>query len=496
MRFWFSIFCIVLALTTGAAVAQQPRPEVLNVLASGGTGGWVNTTRPLTTADFKDRLILLDFWTYGCINCMHVIPDLDYLEKKYPQVLVIGVHSAKYTGESLNERIRQAVDRFAIHHPVMNDHDYKVWDLFEVRAWPTLVLLDSSGAEISRYAGEGHRAELERDIVRTLKDTKMTGERAAESLVTKTEQNGPLLYPSHLAVIDDTTLAVSDTGNHQIVLFDTATGKIKQRIGSGKAGFTDGASAVAAFNMPRGLTMHEGVLYVADTVNHALRAIDSAGNVTTLGGDGTRGYDRTPGGLAKGKPMASPWDVEMLADGQTLAIAMAGTHQLWRYDIKNGEVYVLAGNGREDIADETALKAELAQPSGLSRLGDAIYFVDAESSSLRVLKDNTVRTLIGTGLFDFGQLDGIYPTASLQHPQGVFAHDKKVYVADTYNDALRVYDTVSKKLSTLKLDGAVMNEPGDVAVLGNAVYMTDTGNSRILRIDAATGTATEVTLTP
>lgn len=496
MRFWLSIFCIVMVLATGAAFAQKERPEIIETLATGGTGGWVNTTRPLTAADFKDRLILLDFWTYGCINCMHVIPDLDYLEKKYPQVLVVGVHSAKYTGESLNDRIRQAAERFGIHHPVMNDHDYKIWDLFGVRAWPSLVLLDDKGVEISRYAGEGHRAALERDIVRALKGRAAPA--SVSSLVDmKTKSTATaLLYPSHVTLGTGDTIWVSDTGHHQIVSVNRKDGKIGTRIGSGVAGFKDGDAKTAQFNMPRGLTIVDGVTYVADTGNHALRAIDAEGNVTTLAGTGERGFDRTPGGKGKGMALASPWDVELLADGETLAIAMAGTHQLWQYNIKTGDVLVLAGNGREDIVDQAALRAELAQPSGLTRAGDALYFVDAESSSLRVLEKGKVQTLIGTGLFDYGRLDGSYPTASLQHPQGLFVESDKIYVADTYNDALRVYDLAARSLSTLKLSGEKLNEPGDVAVDGGSAFVVDTGNHRIVAVDLVSGAATALASAP
>jgi thiol-disulfide isomerase/thioredoxin len=486
--FWVAIFGII-AVTlaaAGPAPAQKAEGDLLVALAGGGTGGWVNTTRPLTADDFKGRLILLDFWTYGCINCMHVIPDLDYLEKKYPEVMVIGVHSAKYTGEGLSARIRQAAERFGIHHPVMNDNDYKVWDRFGVRAWPTLVLLDDRGAEISRYAGEGHRAELERDIVRAGKQRQL--KKDAPGLTASVREDGILRFPSHIQPLGQGRLLVSDTAHHQLVEIDAATGKVIRRIGSGTAGFGDGDAATAQFNMPRGFAVADGIIYVADTGNHALRAIDRTGKVTTLAGTGKRGFDRTPGGAAKGMALASPWDIEPQADG-SVAIAMAGTHQLWVYDPKTGEIYVLAGNGREDIGDGRALSAELAQPSGLSRAGDILYFVDAESSSLRQLKGGRVETLIGTGLFDFGRLDGHYPTASLQHPQGVFAADGKVYVADTYNDALRVYDVASKSLSTVKLSGETLNEPGDVAVVDGHAYLADTGNSRLVRVDLSTGAA-------
>lgn len=488
----------IIALLAPPVLAAPDGKALQAALATGATGGWVNTTRPLTAQDFKGRLVLLDFWTYGCINCMQIIPDLDYLEQKFPQLLVIGVHSAKYTGEGLSDRIRQAADRFGIHHPVMNDNDYKIWDLFGVRAWPTLVLLDGEGREISRYSGEGHRDALEKDIAQAL----ASGSAAADlkDIVDKRDADGILSYPSHLVYAPETPMGpllfISDTSHHRI-LGATPDGKIRLTIGSGTAGWKDGDAKTAQFRRPRGVTVAHGVLYVADTENHAVRAVDLAsGAVTTLVGTGTRGYDRTPGGAGKAVALASPWDVELLADGKTLAIANAGTHQLWQYDLGSGLVVGLAGTGGEDITDGRALSAELAQPSGLSRAGDALYFVDAESSSLRKLQNGEVKTLIGTGLFDFGRLDGAYPKASLQHPQGIFADSGKIYVADTYNNALRVYDTATAKLSTFKLQGLTLNEPGDVTVAEETAYLTDTGNSRIVRVDLATGAAAEIPLAP
>lgn len=476
MRFFM---CLMMFLAFSRAEAAG-----IETLATGGNGGWVNTARPLTVDDFKGRVILLDFWTYGCINCMHVIPDLDYLEKKFPQLLVIGVHSAKYKGEGLNERIRAAAERFGIHHPVMNDNNFAVWDSFGVHAWPTLILLDDKGAEISRYAGEGHRGDLEDDIAKALE--KMPAVKAG-SLVAAAQDSGVLSFPSHITHAANTPWGalffVSDTSHNRIIGFDAAR-NIKVTIGSGEAALKDGDFKTAAFSHPRGMVVVGDTLYVADTDNHALRGVDlKAGTVKTLAGDGTRG-----------RKIASPWDVEPMADGKTLAVAMAGTHQLYLYEMDGGDMDVLAGSGREDIDDDTAGDAKLAQPSGLSRQGDTLYFVDAETSSLRQLAGGEVKTLIGTGLFDFGFKDGAYPSAMLQHAQGLFVLGDKIYIADTYNDALRVYDLKTKTLSTLALTGEKLSEPGDVFVLDGKAYVTDTGHHRIVAVGLGDGAAQELKL--
>lgn len=474
----FLVLFVALFLSFRAEAAD------LEVLAGGGEGGWVNTARPLTADDFRGRLTLLDFWTYGCINCMHVIPDLDYLEKKFPQLLVVGVHSAKYKGEGLNDRILAATRRFNIHHPVMNDNTFAVWDYFGVQAWPTFILLDGEGKEISRYAGEGHRDELERDIAKAL--GKMKDIKKVDDLVAVAEKSGYLSFPSHITHADETPWGplffVSDTSHHRVVGFD-AGGAVKVAIGSGKAELKDGDFKTASFNRPRGMTVVNGILYVADTDNHALRAVDlKAGVVKTVAGDGMRGHET-----------ASPWDVELMEDGRTLAIAMAGTHQLYRYDIADGKLSVLAGNGREDIMDGEASDAQLAQPSGLSRLGGTLYFVDAETSSLRQLSGGKVKTLVGTGLFAFGFADGTYPKAMLQHAQGLFAADGKIFLADTYNNALRVYDIATGQLSTVTDD---LSEPGDVFVKDGTAYITDTGHHRVVGVGLKDGSVREVKLTP
>jgi hypothetical protein len=230
-------------------------------------------------------------------------------------------------------------------------------------------------------------------------------------------------------------------------------------------------------------------LYVADTGNHKIRHVDlKTGQVTTIAGTGARGRIRSGTNLpGKVTPIASPWDIEDMGDGRHLAIAMAGLHQLWRLDMQNNTLSVLAGNGREDIVDGPASRAEIAQTSGLSKAGNALYFVDAESSALRVLEDGAISTLIGTGLFDFGNRDGAYPDAMLQHPQGLYAGESRIIVADTYNNALRIYDLKTRLLSTLRLSNAAFNEPGDVLSYRGTIYVADTNHHDIKTIDMKTG---------
>lgn len=453
-------FCVLLM---GALVSGRPvLADNFSTLAKGGSGGWLNVTRPLTEADMKGRLVLLDFWTYGCVNCIHVVPDLKKLEQKFGDgLLVIGVHSAKFKGEQANARILSAAKRFGLEHPVINDSDFAVWKDFKVEAWPTLVLLGANGQELSRYEGEGHLKNLDADISKHIGST-TKHETSVASLIAKEQQKSVLSFPARIKKYGD-LFYIADGGNNRIISVDK-DGKIVKTF--------DG------FHSPRGFAvLGDKTLFVADTGAHSLISVDiETGKRETLGGDG-----------ARGRVWASPWDVAVTADGN-LVIAMAGTHQLRIYDTAEKTLDIFAGNGREAVTDGDADNAELAQPSGLSIASDgSVYFADAESSALRVVKDGQVKTLIGTGLFDFGLKDGLYPIAQMQHPQGVFVKGDMVYIADTYNNAVRTYDIKTGQLSTLKTSGETLNEPGSVWVGDDFALVADTNNSRILKLDLKSG---------
>lgn len=484
---------LMLALVSFVFSVQISQATGYNQLMDTKDTQWLNVIRPLDESDFKGRLLLLDFWTYGCINCIHVIPDLEALEEKYgDKLLVIGVHSAKFEQEKTSHNIMKAVQRFGLKHPIINDAGFDIWRAFGVRAWPTLVLLDEQGKEISRYSGEGHRDDLDQDIHNHLKNKNLEVKQdKIENLIVADTKEGVLRFPARMAFASDTpwgeVFFIADSGHNRLLVADLS-GQIKKVIGSGQAGMADGNFAEAQFNNPRGLTMLGGVLYVADTDNHALRRVDlEKETVTRIAGDGRRGGRFWPFALSNTSiSLASPWDLEPMADGQTLAIAMAGNHQLWSYDTKEDKLSVIAGSGIEDIRDASASSAALAQPSGVSLQGPNLYFVDTEVSALRVLTpENKVRTLIGTGLFDFGHVDGAYPKARLQHPQGLFADKDRVYVADTYNNAIRIYTFATQKLTTMPLEqlGIKLEEPGDVLIHDGTLYVVNTNQHVIERVE-------------
>jgi len=492
------------ALATSASLTEAPVTDAHRAMTQVKDG--LNVSRPLTTDDVKGRILLLDFWTFACINCMHIIPDLQKLEHEFGKDLtVIGVHSAKFENEKDTSNIRAAISRYDIEHAVVNDSDFLVWNSFGVNAWPTLILVNPDGQIETKYSGEGHLDEMRRDITKLQK--RYSGRLNTSTLPYELEKNKKaeslLKFPGKLAYAADTgILWITDSNRHRVLGFkldlEHKTADLKTTVGttdlSGKA---DGDFNQASFNRPQGILYQDQALYIADTLNHLLRKIDlRTGKVSTLAGTGIQGFERTPKNAAALKtPLASPWDVTFAdASKQKLAIAMAGTHQLWIYDLAQKTVSVLAGNGRESIDDGAYPRNSLSQPSGMSLVGEKLYFVDSETSSLRVLEKGVVTTLIGTGLFDFGFKDGKQGIARMQHPLGVFSDSTGVYIADTYNHSIRKYDPTRKTLETIAGKGRSGNadgpaqqskffEPAGLIKVGEALLVADTNNHQIRLLD-------------
>ncbi len=473
---------------------------------------WLNVSRELTTEDLRDKIVLLDFWTYCCVNCIQTLPELAKLEKEFKDdLVVIGVHSGKFDQEKSIDPIRQAVLRYGVEHPVVNDRDFRIWRHFEVRSWPTLVLLQPGGQVSETYVGEGYADEI-RKAVKAL--IKRYPQRNRAPLPIETEQSrvakGEFFYPGKLVYdAPSKTLFVSDSSHHQIAAYTwdaKAPTKLVPVYRIGKAndgGFKDGTFATARFRRPQGLAVAKNVLYVADTENHSIRRVDlKSKRVTTIAGNGKQGTTRVAKNLAaKSVQLASPWDIAFHPDESHLVIAMAGAHQLWSLDLEAGRIRVLAGSGVESIKDGVGSEITLSQPSGVSSLLGSLYFVDSESSALRFYFETFVRTLVGTGLFDFGMKDGDRKDAKLQHPLGLYADVTGVYIADTYNHAIRRYDPPKQTLETLVGDGkageggdkvsekarnARLNEPSGITKLDDGLFLiADTNNHRLVLLDRA-----------
>ena len=536
----------LLALLPGATLAQGdgsvyagnpqvPAPEFPAGLE------WINIDGSLSIQDLRGKAVVLDFWTYGCVNCMHVIPVLKALEEKYGnELVVIGVHSAKFQNEGDSENLRQIVQRYEVEHPVVNDNEFIIWRNWGVRAWPSFAFIDPlgnvlviqgrDGQSTVTVSGEFPFAVFDDVVGGLLSHPNVKGLINREPLSVAAYEGEdvlarPLRFPGKVLVdAEGERLFIADTGHHRIIIADLASLEVLQVIGSGAEGFADGGYAEAAFQQPQGMALRDETLYVADTSNHSIRAIDLlAERVITVAGSGQQGVSGRPFSFSTGNPtgesLRSPWDVKFGAD-DTLYIAMAGTHQIWQLDVAANLLRPAVGNGREAALNSTLAASELAQPSGLYWANGLLYFADSESSTLRVaeIEADALRVVSGTtanSLFTFGDQDGALGENLLQHPLGVAgggAREDTVFIADTYNSRIKALDPVTLVTTTLTGGGgsggyrdgplgeAEFDEPGglDYAALPDGtrrVYVADTNNHAIRVINLDEGVVNTLTFT-
>lgn len=491
----------------------------------GGTE-WLNCGGEISLKDLKGKVVLIDFWTFCCINCIHILPDLKYLEQKYDkELVVIGVHSAKFDNEKETENIRRAIVRYEIEHPVINDSEMTVWRKFGVRSWPTLVLIDPEGNYCGYVSGEGQRELLDNVLEKVIAYHRAKGTLDTTpvnfSLERSRLQSGPLKFPGKI-VADEPgqRLFISDS-NHNRIVIAGLDGKLQETVGTGAMGRNDGPYDQATFDHPQGMALDGDFLYVADTENHLIRQVDlKKKSVATIAGTGVQGHERYRSGKGLEMALNSPWD--LLVHNGTLYIAMAGPHQLWTFDLAKGTVAPYAGSGREDVTngmlrvnsvdgdfDPAELKrvSAFAQPSGITTDGTSLYVVDSEGSSIRKVPlsgEGMVTTVAGTSdlpggqsLFAFGDKDGTGDKARFQHPLGIAFHKGQLYVADSYNHKVKTVDPATGETRTLYGDGTAgagnqplrFSEPAGLAIAGETLYLADTNNHQIRSINLKTGKA-------
>ena len=441
---------------------------------------------------------------------MHIFPQLRKLEEKYQEELVVvGVHSAKFTSEKDTANIEKAIRRLELEHPVVNDKDFRVWSQYSARAWPTLYVVDPEGNILGRHEGEITFDAFDRVIRDMITEFEVRGtldRTPIHGLSVHKEEGGTLSFPSKIIADEKgSRLFVSDS-NHNRVLSISLDGKILDVIGGGHMGLEDGDYADAKFHHPHGLTLSGDSLYVADTENHAIRRIDlRERRVETIAGTGEQARTFHDGGVGS-VDLNSPWDLTCL-DGM-LYIAMAGFHQLWVMHLESGYVGPFAGSGREGIKDGSLRNAMLAQPTGIDTDGDTIYFADSETSAVRTVtrgESGKVNTLVGTGLFDFGDKDGVGDRALLQHVQGVCWHEGMLYVTDTYNNKIKRIEPLTQAVVSFTglgdtgfEDGparaALFYEPEGLAIANGKMYIADTNNHAIRVATLSTGSVSTLEL--
>lgn len=549
------------AMMEGMTEQQTSAPSVprsgSRVRASSLVGRrWLNTGgTEVSLEDLRGKVVILDFWTFCCINCLHVADELRPLEEEFSDVLVtVGVHSPKFEHEADPDALDAAVERYDIAHPVLDDPTLVTWQAYSARAWPTLVVVDPEGYIVAHLSGEGHVAGLY-SLVRELvaeHEAKGTLHRGSGPYVAPAPVARDLKFPGGAVSLEGRgsrpgSFLVADTGHHRIVELAADLTTVLRAIGGGDPaeapaeaadlafptpatrGHRDGGPETALFSEPNGLLLlpedvaaRAGVdVVVADTVNHRLRGIDLAtGEVTTLAGNGVQklidservreaaaGDESAAADLSDlpgdptGISLSSPWDVAWDAAAGRVIVAMAGTHQLFSYDPVARVLAVHAGTGLEGLLDGPADTAWFAQTSGLSFAQDGtLWLADSETSAVRWLRTaedgaRQVGTAVGTGLFDFGYVDGAPEQARLQHPLGVTAlPDGSVLVADTYNGAIRRYAPAGEDAAGRPVEAAVstvtreLKEPSDVLVEPGEdgapaeIVVVETGAHQLVRI--------------
>ena len=452
---------------TMAPHARVRAPELV------GRGGWINTAGN-DAPDLTGKIILLDFWTFCCANCLHVLDELRELEAEFADVLVtVGVHSPKFAHEADHDALIAACERYGVHHPVIDDPDLTTWKAFAVRAWPTLTVVDPAGYIAAQMSGEGHVHGLRSLLTELVAefDAKGALRRGDSPYVAPEPEPTELRFPGKVIALPGGTYLVSDTSHHSIVELAEDAATVLRRFGSGERGFADGASGLARFNEPQGLLLlDDSTALVADTVNHALREIDLAtGDVRTVAD--------TRGGDLETTVQVSPWDLAWDAERARVIVAAAGIHQLWSYDPASGKFDQWAGTTNEGLVDGPLAEAWFSQPSGLATAADGrIWIADSESSALRYVDGEGVVSVVGQGLFDFGLRDGDAAQALLQHPLGVTAlPDGSIAISDTYNGAIRRYNPADGQVSTLitglkEPSDALVTRDGDLLVVESAAH--------------------------
>ena len=457
--------------------------------------GWLNTGgRDVTLADLRGKIVILDFWTFCCINCLHVLDELRELEEQHRDVLVIvGVHSPKFVHEADPVALAAAVERYEVHHPVLDDPQLVTWSAYTARAWPTLVVIDPEGYVVAQMAGEGHKRNVEILVGELIAEHEAKGtlHRGDGPYVAPAPAEGTLRFPAKAIVLPDGHLLVADAGHHSLAELEADGETLVRRIGSGERGLVDGGPDEARFSEPNGLCLVPDELRSVARVRRARRrhgqpraargparrraghhrgrdrrAVHGrrGGQLPGVGRGRARrgarvdprdrragrrrrafGHARPPARAARSLPgprrhkLSSPWDVAWSEPLGAFVVAMAGNHTLWAFDDVQGSIELLGGTMNEGLLDGPLHEAWFAQPSGLAVASDdRIWLADSETSALRWVDpvERTVHTVVGEGLFDFGHRDGPAAEARLQHPLGVAVlPDGSVVVADTYNGA-------------------------------------------------------------
>jgi len=477
-----------------AVSAQHPFPEWEANMQ------WVGSSPMRISEDLQGKVVVLYFWTDGCMRCIHMLSELAELEKKWASfpVALIGVHSPRFSHQAERENIEKAVLRFDISHPTVNDTEHCLKKKLGLKSGPYLVVLGTKANLLFITSGDERLNEVDQVVQAALSHYGLSRNENKHQDGVKGPIEKPF-FPAQLTVdVFNRHLFISDPCRHRVVCI-AEEGSVLYSIGSGEKGFQDGSFEEAQFHRPHGLIYADGKVYVADTYNHAIRCIDlHARMVSTIADTGKRGTDYRDGMKGIRQAFRYPWDLTV--KDERMFLAMAGGHQIWSYSFKTGNAQVYCGSGEEgDRSCDHLLQVSLAQPSGISWGGSELYIADTGNGAIRSidLEKKWVRTLGGND------------SKRLQHPLAVLWVEelRKAVIADTCNHQLKWLDPKTQILEDWVGSGnaghsdgfgkeAAFNEPSGLALSSdrNRLFVADTNNHCIREVVLQTGEVRTVTI--
>ena len=461
--------------------AQQAAPELSPSLQ------WLNADRQSVAAQ-QGHVLALVFWNAASAYCHNLLDELMRLQARYPVALsVLGIHQPKFDSELDGRLVLKTANRLGLTFPVANDRSWSTWQHYGIQSWPSVALVDTRGRLRELFTGDDQAPRLETAIQGLIDEVGVALVQADPPRRLGTEPRLPLAFPSGLAV-GENHLYVADTGHHRI-LECTHSGRVLREFGTGHGDLVDGAPEDAAFRLPRGLCLVRESLYVADTGNHALRRIRLLdGVVETLAGTGRPGTPREGSGKASELPMNQPWDV--VGNLDRIYIAMAGANQVWEFELGQARLKLTAGSGELGIADGPARSAMFAHPAALVQVQQMLYVADAATSAVRAVQtgQGQVQTLVGQGLYEFGDEDGQRREARLQYPLAIALDPASpvLWIADSYNGSLRRLRLGGGDVSTHALPQP-LEQPAALATAPGSLWIANSGAHEVLRYDLGTG---------
>ncbi len=468
--------------------SRSPAPEFPAVL------DWVNVSEAPELSTLRGRVVLLWFWSYDNVHCWNLLPDIAWLESRYNDGLsVFGIHCPKYPHQRDSETVLKAVNRLGIRHPVASDANLDLWKQYDVDAWPSVVLIDASGLVAAVIPGEGRRQDLDEKITQLLDEAAEQDLREYESatVASRPEARLPLRFPGKL-LATESRLYVADSG-HDRVLECNHEGRILRQFGSGDRGYWDGRNEECGLADPQGLALRDEFLYIADRGNHAVRRVRlETGEMETVLGNGEPGRMRPHNADALATPIGNPSDLAIVAD--KLYVISSSQNQIWELDLGRDTVDVFAGNGKLGMQDGLSLDSSFAQPSGITTSGLQLLIADAASSSIRLVRliDGRVSTLVGSGLYEYGDVPGARDTARLQNPLDVAMDPRGIaFIADSYNGKIKALSLKSGAVRALNVNHE-LKEPGGLSIAAGALWIANTNAHEVLRIDLSSGLGTRV----